>query len=59
MIPVEQTCPKCRNRFVGSDVVGFPCPDCFDYKFDMTLLTTSLNQMYYQEDENDGRPTTN
>lgn len=28
MIPVEQTCPKCGGRFVGSDIVGYPCPPC-------------------------------
>jgi Zn finger protein HypA/HybF involved in hydrogenase expression len=52
MLPVEQTCPKCHNRFIGSDMIGFPCPDCLGHKFDITLGTTAFNQ----EDETDGKP---
>lgn len=28
MIPVEQTCPKCGTRFMGSDIIGYPCFSC-------------------------------
>lgn len=59
MIPVEQTCPKCRGRFVGSDVVGFPCPSCMEMD-DQTLadVLAAMNQMYYQEEEDYDRPRT-
>lgn len=30
MIPTEQTCPICGDRFEGSDVIGDPCPNCID-----------------------------
>lgn len=59
MIPVEQTCPKCRGRFMGSDVVGFPCPSCMGID-EQSLIEAlaAMNQMYYLEEEND-RPRTN
>lgn len=28
VIPVEQTCPVCGDRFMGSDMVGMPCMPC-------------------------------
>lgn len=28
MLPTAQTCPKCHRPFVGSDAIGYPCPDC-------------------------------
>lgn len=28
VMPVEQTCPKCHNRHMGSDVLGMPCFEC-------------------------------
>ena len=28
VMPTNQTCPKCRRPFVGSDAVGHPCPAC-------------------------------
>lgn len=28
MLPVEQTCPTCHTRFMGSDMVGDPCLGC-------------------------------
>lgn len=28
VMPVEQTCPSCGQRFMGSDAIGDPCPDC-------------------------------
>ena len=30
-IPVEQTCPECRRRFVGSNIVVYPCLECQGY----------------------------
>jgi len=58
MLPVEQTCPKCHGRFMGSDVIGYPCPSCTGIS-EQSLIEalTSMNQMYYQEEEND-RPRT-
>jgi hypothetical protein len=54
MRPVEQTCPKCQGRFLGSDVIGFPCEPCLqlDPKSFAEAIAT-MNQMYYQEKEND------
>ena len=28
MQPIEQTCPTCGIRFMGSDAIGYPCLDC-------------------------------
>lgn len=60
MIPVEQTCPKCGTRFMGSDVVGLPCHYCMGLS-DETLaeMLSAMNQMYYQpEEETNDRPRT-
>lgn len=58
MIPVEQTCPKCRGRFMGSDVVGLSCPSCMEMSDEtLTVMLAAMNQMYYQEEDND-RPST-
>ena len=42
VIPIEQTCPKCGSRFLGSDVLGEPCWPCqgftgFPFKIDPSL----------------------
>lgn len=59
MIPTWQTCPECRRDFLGSDVVGDPCPECSGLgKIDMETLNTALNQLYYQEEEKNDRQST-
>jgi len=60
MIPVEQTCPKCGSRFMGSDIVGLPCTSCMDLT-EQSLLETlaAMNQMYYQEEETNDKPRSN
>jgi len=60
MIPVQQICPKCRQQFEGSDIVGSPCPPCEGLSnIDPLALSEALNQMYYLEDEKDDRTITN
>lgn len=58
MVPVEQTCPKCKARFMGSDMVGDPCPSCqFGWNY-MSALNEAINQMSYEEkDEADDTTT--
>jgi hypothetical protein len=52
MIPVEQTCPKCHIRFLGSDVVGLPCPSCMGMSGQsITEALAAMNQMFYEEEE--------
>ena len=53
MVPVEQTCPVCNNRFMGSDMVGDPCMPCRGFN-ELTLeeLTNAISTtMYYEEKE--------
>lgn len=38
IMPVNQTCPKCGQPFMGSDAVGDPCPRCQGYDFGMLDL---------------------
>lgn len=58
MMPVEQTCPQCRGRFIGSDVVGLPCPSCMDMSNETLLeMLAAMNQMYYQEETDDRQST--
>lgn len=58
MIPVEQTCPKCHERFMGSDVIGFPCPSCMGLTGEtIAEMLSSMNQMFYQEEEDDRQRT--
>ena len=57
MIPVNQICPGCKQEFLGSDMIGFPCPSCQGW--DITALNEalhSMNQMHYKEDDTDDRP---
>jgi len=56
VVPVWQICPKCRRHFEGSGAVGDPCPTCMG--LDEAGLQEALNQMYYQEEENNDRQIT-
>jgi hypothetical protein len=54
MIPVWQTCPCCNTRFLGSDMIGFPCFECSGLDvIEPNVLAAALNQMYYQEEPTD------
>jgi hypothetical protein len=55
MIPVWQTCPCCNDRFLGSDVIGFPCSRCIELDGALNPLewTQALNQVTYQEEIKD------
>lgn len=55
-IPVEQTCPECRGRFVGSDIVGLPCPNC--QGFDQAALDRAVAALTSMEGFGNGRPST-
>jgi DnaJ-class molecular chaperone len=52
MIPISQTCPQCSGQFIGSDIIGHPCPSC--QGLDSSAITAALlamNQMYNQEEQ--------
>jgi hypothetical protein len=51
MVPVEQTCPSCHRRHLGSDIVGLPCANCMG--INETALMQALNQMRFIEEENE------
>ena len=55
MMPVWQTCPCCHDRFLGSDVIGFPCSRCIELDGVLNPLewTQLLNQVTYQEEIKD------
>lgn len=48
VIPVEQTCPKCGSRFMGSDCIGDSCSSCrmgyLDLSLDYLMRTDSPAQ---------------
>ncbi len=58
MIPVDQTCPLCHCRFIGSDVVGGPCQACLGDE-DIIAALDALNKIFNQEEEINDRPATN
>lgn len=61
MIPVHQECPQCRGWFMGSDIVGLPCPYCMGMnEQSLTEALAAMNQMYYQpEEETNDKPRSN
>jgi hypothetical protein len=45
---------------MGSDVIGFPCPPCMEIdERTFAEIMASMNQMYYQEEEDNGRSRAN
>lgn len=43
MLPIWQTCPKCHERFEGSDVIGDPCPACMG--FDPIIMQQAIKEI--------------
>lgn len=60
MVPIEQKCPQCGDWFMGSDIVGLPCMSCMGISNQsLSEILAEMNQMFYQEEENNDRPATN